>query len=393
MKTSAVPETPSKVSLVKCPDYRPENLKTAVLAGLNLIGGAGKFVRRGTRVFLKPNVMMPKPRGFAANTHPEFVRAVVELLKDEGAEITIGESSAGSLAGLTFTAKALRASGIEAVAKETGARLANLDLDPAAKIPLRNPFADEIPIAKSVLEADLVVALPKLKTHTYGNIITGAVKLFYGTIPGQVKAEFHRRAPEPGQFYTIVRDLYGVIRPGLTIFDAVHAMEGDGPSAGRERPAGFIITSADGVAADAVASALIGVPPMKVLTTRLSAEARLGNGRMEDIEVVGESLDESVLGDFKLPASRVTNPYLYRLIIGLTKTEPSINRSLCKLCSVCADSCPMKAMSVRGEKMTIDRKACIRCFCCGEVCPSQAIRPRRKTPLGNILSRVISSRW
>jgi uncharacterized protein (DUF362 family)/ferredoxin len=383
----------SRVSLVKCPGYEVSALRHAVSSALGFLGGIEKFAKPGKRVLLKPNVMMPKPYGFAANTHPLFLQSVIEIFREAGSEVTVGESSAGSQAGLTFTKRALAISGIEDVCKKSGVRLVNFDLDSVAPVDIQNSFVTNIHLAKSVVDADLVVSLPKFKTHAFGNIITGALKNMYGTIPGQMKAEYHRLAPKPEDFYTIVRDVYKAVHPGLIIFDAIEAMEGNGPSAGTPFPLGLIIASADGVAADAVASELIHVPSMKVLTTRLAAEAGLGKGRMDEIEVVGEELGQAAPRGFKLPAMAVPNPALYRFVLNMTKTIPVIDHEKCTLCKTCASSCPMKVIEEKDGKMVMDRAGCIRCFCCSEVCPEQAIRPKRKNVLGNVLSKIMASRW
>ncbi len=392
-KQSAGSGSKSRVSLVKCEDYDFSRVRDALTKALDLLGGLAKFVHPGINVLLKPNVMMPKPFGFAANTHPVFLEALIEIFKEGGAQVAVGESSAGSQAGVTFTKRALKLCGYEDVAAKTGARLINFDLDAVVRLDIPNRLAKSAPLAKSALDADLVVSLPKFKTHTYGNIMTGAVKNMYGAVPGQVKADYHRIAPRPEEFYTIVRDVYRAVRPGLAIFDAVEGMEGNGPSAGKPRHVGLIIASADGVAADAVASELMNVPSMRVLTTRLAAEAGLGHGRMEEIDVVGESVAAVTPSHFKLPGSTVINPHLYRLILGLTESIPEIDHDACTLCKTCADSCPMKAISLEDKRMEIDREACIRCFCCAEVCPEQAVQPKRKNPLGNFLSRLMISRW
>jgi len=385
--------SPSRVSLVRCGSYDSAFLKDAVGSALDHLGGPARLIRPGQRVLLKPNVMMPKPYGFAANTHPEFVRAVIEVFKDAGAEVWVGESSAGSQAGMTLTKKALSASRLDAIADEAGARLINFDLDGVVTVRLNNRFADSVPIAKAVREANLVVSLPKLKTHTYANIITGAVKNLYGCVPGQIKAEFHRRAPRPLEFFTIVRDIYGSIRPGLAIFDAVEGMEGNGPSAGRPRAIGLVIASTDPVAADAVAAEVIGVPSLRVTTTRLCHEAGLGRGDMKDIQLAGESLESVRVADFVKPSTAVVNPHLYRFILKATETIPVIDAKTCTRCRVCLQSCPMKAISEKDGRMVIDRLACIRCFCCAEVCQEQAITPKRKNKLGDLLSKMMFARW
>jgi len=383
----------SRVSLVRCASYDPAALRQAMGRALEHLGGPGRFIRPGQKVLLKPNVMMPKPFGFAANTHPEFVRAVIGLFQGAGAEVWVGESSAGSQAGLTLTKKALAASGLDKVASETGARLINFDLDGVVTAKLGNRFAESVPIARAVRDADLVVSLPKLKTHTFANIITGAVKNLYGCVPGQIKAEFHRRAPRPKEFFTIVRDVYGYIRPGLAIFDAVEAMEGNGPSAGSPRAVGLIIAGADSVAADAVASEVINVPSLRVMTTRLCHEAGLGAGDLKKIDLAGEPLESVRVADFVKPTTAVVNPYLYRAILKLTETVPVIDADKCTRCRVCLQSCPMQAVSEKDGRMVIDRSLCIRCFCCAEVCQEQAVSPKRKNKLGDVLSKMMLKRW
>lgn len=383
----------SLVSLVRCSGYELISLRNAVSSALRLLGGVEKFAKLGMTVLLKPNVMMPKPLGFPANTHPLFLQAVIDVLKETGCEVIVGESSAGSQAGVTFTKRALAISGVEEVCKKSGVRLINFDLDAVVRKDIFNPIVANIPLAKSVVEADLVVSLPKFKTHAFGNIITGSIKNMYGTIPGQLKAEYHRLAPKPEDFYTIVRDIYRIVHPGLTIFDGIEAMAGNGPSAGAPMPLGLIIASADGVAADAVASELIHVPSTRVLTTRLADEAGLGMGRMENIEILGEKLEQAAPRHFKLPAIAVPNPALYRFILNMTKTIPVIDHKKCTLCKTCADSCPMKVIEEKDGKMVMDRAGCIRCFCCSEVCPEHAISPKRKNILGNILSKLMVSRW
>jgi uncharacterized protein (DUF362 family)/Pyruvate/2-oxoacid:ferredoxin oxidoreductase delta subunit len=383
----------SRVALVRCPDYEPVRLKSSIRQALDLLGGLPPAIGPQSRVFLKPNVMMPKPLGFPCNTHPEFVRAVVEIVRERGAAVTVGESAAGSQAGLTFTGRALRQSGIEDAAREAGAEVLNLDHGAVVETALPNPIAPLIPIAKPALDTDLLVLLPKFKTHAFANILTGAVKLCYGTVPGQIKAEFHRRAPQPEPFFSVIRDLYGALAPGLAVFDAVEAMEGDGPSAGNPRALGFIIASFDPVAADAVAAALIGLDPLRVMTTRLCDAAGLGHGRLADIDIVGADLAGALVRDFKLPKTAVPPAFLYRFLLGLTPTEPHIDPKICTLCRTCSSSCPMGAMSIKSERMTIDRSLCIRCFCCSEVCPSQAIKPKHRSRLGRLIGKVISSRW
>lgn len=337
--------------------------------------------------------MMPKEFGFPANTHPLFIEAVIKIFKETGAIVFVGESSAGSQAGLSFTSQALKAARLPEICEKNGATLINFDLAEAIKVKLANPCVSSIALAKVPFEVDLIVSLPKLKTHSFANIITGAIKNLYGLIPGQIKAEYHRQAPRPEEFYSLVCDIYGLIKPGLTIFDAVTAMEGNGPSAGQPKDLRLIIASQDGVAANAVASKIIGLNPRKVLTTRFCAEKGLGQAELDKIKVIGQKIEDIQIKDFKLPHIQVINPALYRLILTLTQTYPKIDHQKCTLCGTCSSSCPMEAITQKESKMEIDYQKCIRCFCCSETCPNQAISPYRKYRIGNWLSKLMLRRW
>ncbi|RYD04279.1 hypothetical protein N752_15660 [Desulforamulus aquiferis] len=113
------------------------------------------------------------------------------------------------------------------VAERTGC---GLGLD-TSEVVLNHPggkAARQLPILKSLAEADVIIGLPKLKTHCMTRY-TGAVKLMYGAIPGLKKAEYHFNMQRLETFSQLLIDINTLLKPSLTIMDAVIGMEGDGP--------------------------------------------------------------------------------------------------------------------------------------------------------------------
>ena len=116
-------------------------------------------------------------------------------------------------------------------------------------------------IAKPVLDCDLLINIPKIKTHGL-TMLTCAIKNMYGVVPGAIKMEYHRNAPKPSDFAKLVVDIYALARPGLHIVDGVVGMEGNGPSAGDTRDLGMILAGKDGVAMDSLICHILGRAPL-----------------------------------------------------------------------------------------------------------------------------------
>ncbi|OGC33201.1 hypothetical protein A2311_02200 [candidate division WOR-1 bacterium RIFOXYB2_FULL_48_7] len=240
-----------------------------------------------------------------------------------------------------------------------------------------------IRIAKAVIEADVIINLPKLKTHGL-TLYTGAVKNMFGSVPGFLKAKCHASHPHPRDFANLIVNIYKATKPQLTIMDAIIGMEGDGPSAGQPRTFGAIIASADGVALDAAAAALIGFKPDEIITTTLAGQQKLGNSNLSLIEIIGGTINEFAQLDWNKPAGLYQRikwlpDSLFRLatpIINLLKANPVIIQDKCKRCHICLKSCPVKTIfqDSKTKTVTINLKKCINCYCCHELCPYQAIK-------------------
>ncbi|MEE8360261.1 MAG: DUF362 domain-containing protein, partial [Candidatus Omnitrophota bacterium] len=286
----------TKVSIIKCDTYDSVRLKESIENSLELIGGIGRFVKRSDKVLIKPNLLSARLPEEAVDTHPEFVRAVIRIVKEAGGIPSIGDSP-GSFFTVKSVNQVFEQSGMKGVADDEG-----VDLEIFNEAIHINGY----PIARAIKEFDVVINLPKLKTHSLA-ILTGAVKNMYGFVPGLSKVQYHKAAPNINEFSKIIADIFKITRPDLSIMDGVVGMDGDGPAAGRVRKIGYIVASSDAVSLDAVFSEMAGVPYSKNKVLMAVTERGLGKGKLEDIEVLGEDLNVSRIDDFKLPKTAL--PY------------------------------------------------------------------------------------
>lgn len=215
---------------------------------------------RGRSVLLKPNLVEFEP-GQVINTHPAVVAGAAIALRRQGAsEVIVGEGP-GHRRDIEYL---LTATGLFEHMSDAGVRFVDLNHDDVREVPLKSHFTElqTLSLPVSVLDADLVVSMPKLKTHHWAGMTCGMKNLF-GTVPGAVygwpKNILHFRGIDAS-----ILDLVATIRPGLTIVDAVVAMEGDGPIMGKARALGFIAMGTDVAAVDATCARVIGVDPTQL---------------------------------------------------------------------------------------------------------------------------------
>lgn len=357
----------SKVSIVKCDDYF--HVREAVEEAVSLIGGLSQIISRGDRVLLKPNILAGRDPGDAVTTHPAVVSAVCELVKQAGGIPLIGDG-----AGITHpgaTAEAFRICGIEEVARAHDAELVNFQT--AGYVETDVPDSVIFPrlyISRAVLEADVIISIPKLKTHelTY---YTGAVKNMFGALPLRARKEMHFLGDRK-LFGEAVADLYSVTKPHLAVMDAVVGMEGNGPSHGNPVKTGLIIASRDCVSLDVVASSVIGLDPMSVPTT--AAAISRGMGQMQP-EIAGVPMQDAEHKYTPPGVSLLYNmpPLITKLFGRLFEQRPRIDPSKCVLCGACAMNCSVHAVEEEEDYLLINRKKCIMCYCCRELCHSNAV--------------------
>lgn len=374
------------VAVEKCADYDDAQIAAALEAVMAALGGLAEFVKPGNRVLLKLNLLADFPPEKAVTTHPTLVRAVIRAVQALGATPVIGDSPAGKVTTASF-AKLLQITGIQQVIDETQCELVSFEDDlQEISSPTARVFKKFI-VTSAPSKADVVIALPKLKTHQLA-YYTGAVKLLYGYLPGLSKVEYHLHAGKNSDnFAELLLDLYEMLTPHLVIMDAVVAMEGAGPSHGTPRNMGLLIASASGTALDFLCTYLIGLKPLAVPTVRGAHQRGIGPGRLDEITVHGANPDAVRLLDFQQASTMrpmILSPFFSDLLSWFFAARPAIQADKCIKCGKCAQICPPKTITFqRGQVPRINYSPCLRCFCCQEVCPVGAVvvrGPRIKLP-------------
>jgi len=377
------------VSIERCNNYEYENVYNCVEKLVDNLGGWKAFIKPGDRVAVKPNLLMNKKPEEAATTHPSVVKAVISQVQKVGGNVVIAESPGGPY-NRTLLRYVYRATGIEKVANETGAIL-NYDLRVTKINRPDSKYVKSLEILKPLADADVIVNIPKLKTHA-SMVYTGAVKNMFGAVAGTAKTDLHLRMPDYNDFAEGLIDIYLSAKPAINIMDAVEGMEGYGPSAGTPKHIGLLLASPNGFALDIAAVKIIRLSPEKVLVLK-NAEKR-GLADFNSINIIGENIESVVVNDFDIPAlygvkrQGFLKRNLLKLIKKQSKPKPVIAAERCKRCGNCVKICPAAAIVSEDRSVpVIDYKKCICCFCCHELCDFKAIDIRR-----GFVSRLITDR-
>lgn len=380
-------------SIVKCPGYNPDELFSKVKEAIELIGGIEKFIGPGSKVLLKPNLLMAEEPERAITTHPEFARAVIKILKGIHCKVYVGDSPSVFGGQIEDILNVYERTGIKRIALEENVELVTFKerfippflpagADQAAERAglIHNP----IPLANWIKECDYVVNLPKLKTHSF-MVITAGVKNLFGLVPGTAKLEAHKNFYQPEKFAGMLLDIYEIVRPALTIIDAIQGMEGDGPAtSGIKRDFGFILAASDALAADTVLAKIMHLKSQVIYTNQEAMRRKLPAADLDNIEFKGKDAASFGIADIKLPKVSLKQALAYRLPAPLAHFlkkmlyfHPKIDSDACRLCEACVKNCPQKTMSNKDGRIVIDYTQCISCFCCQEVCPYAAIGTKK----------------
>ena len=354
---------------------------------VNSIGGITNYVSDGDRVVLKVNLLMGKNPDDAVTTHPEIVKSVAKLVKKAGGIPVIADSPGGPFNDLNLN-RAYKNSGFEEIAEEENIEL-NRDTGGTKVDFSSGKIKKSFTIANYAQNADLIINLPKLKTHGL-TMYTGAVKNLFGIVPGLLKAEYHLNLQEVEHFSEMLVDLAELISPQLTIMDGIWGMEGDGPSGGEVKKFEHILISTSPYAVDVVGSYVMGISPQDKVPTIASSQDRNLVDNLDNIEILGEQLKsykdtkipkiekKSNLIDQKLP------DFLSNFLTNILRPRPIFNHDKCVGCGVCVESCPADTIDLINSKAVVELNDCIRCFCCQELCGYNAVEIKRPI-LGKLL--------
>ena len=213
--------------------------------------------------------------------------------------------------------------------------------------------------------------------------MSGAVKNMFGVVPGLMKPELHCRFPDKKEFSEMLVDLCEAVRPHIAIMDAVMGMEGNGPSGGKPRFIGTLIGGINPYAVDMVCASIISLKPSDIFMLASAMERGLCPKTVEEIEILGSPLSNTVISDFLPPQSKSSDfiqylpSFLRPLAAKIATPVPKIRTGKCIGCGKCAESCPQHTIEIKHKKAYIIYDNCIRCYCCHEMCPEHIIDIKR----------------
>lgn len=361
------------VSLLRHPDYDPPAVEDALRRLLDPLGGIEAFVQPGARVLLKPNLVSGYPPDAAVTTHPAVVRGVARLVQEAGGEVRIGDSP-----GIGSAAAVAKTCGLLPVCEALGVDL--VEFTPQDTFEESRVFK-KLTLAKELLDADVVINLPKLKTHCQ-MCMTMAVKNLFGAVVGPEKFQWHYRAGRDKLlFATMLYEICVAVRPALSIMDGIVGADHNGPTHGKPNPLGILAAGADPSAVDAVLLDCLGIAREELWT--LQAARRCGDTAWMTARVAGAA-PESLRPASWTPAETHTLgmvgpmwlrnlPAFGRWIRNRITATPHVIPRACKRCGICVRVCPAQVMEMTASGITVNARECIRCYCCHELCPHDAI--------------------
>ena len=367
------------VSLLRIEEYNEDLIYIKLTKGLKDLKIA---IPQEKKVLIKPNMIAQNFPFQCTITHPAVVGAICRILKENNCDLIIGDSSAFYQEG--NTAKAFETTGLGAVAEKYKVETIAFEEESSSLFSNQEGrILKKILLPDRLKQVEYIINVPKLKTHTFF-MLSGAVKNLFGLVPGGAKYEYHFLHGQGREvFGEKLTDLYGIVRPSLTIMDAIMGLEGLGPSAaGTPRQTGILGIAQNPFALDFIFSRIIGFDPYGIEST----SAGIMRGFLQDPEKI------DVQGDFnQLPRIYYKKPktgkekkpgnrgWLYNAVV----VRPQIVPGRCTLCDICAELCPLNAITM-SQLPEIDLEICLNCYLCFYKCPEGAIKLK-----GNLFNPLV----
>jgi uncharacterized protein (DUF362 family)/ferredoxin len=331
----------------------------------------------GKNVIVKVNALRAcNPDNEAIVTHPSLLKAVIDRLEMlEPKRIIVGDS-----VGTESYGNSQHIFDVTGLAEAAGPYYRNLSLN-LQMADLERPFKRKVAVLKDVLDSDVYISLPKMKTHGM-TMLSGAVKNNFGLLAGAQKSWYHYYSEKPEVFAEILIEMYRLRPPDLVIMDGILAMEGYGPCSPETRRVNKVLAAADAVALDTVLAHMVGFRTDEVPYLRIAGDLGIGRTDLNAIDVEG---DFSPIEGFNRPVITPESTYCYLSGVGGGKTSrafyadrvsyrPVFSADKCPPgCAACVEACPVDALKP-GIPPELLSEQCNLCSACMEACTHGAVR-------------------
>lgn len=311
-------------------------------------------------VLVKPNMLKIAKPEECVITDPRLIEGVVDYLIKRLANVIVGDNPIPQNVNEIEVAR--RCGFLEA----SRGRFKNIGIY-TEKMKLIHNSVKEIYVSRDILDTEVLISLPKFKTHAL-TILSIAVKNQFGIIPGGLKPKLHYQCKTFNDFCNLLIELYNLRKPDLIIVDALNIID----ARGRIYRLNKLIAGDNAWAVDYVCSLIAGINPELNPLLRIALKEKFFNPR--EIEIKGDL--KSIKG-FAVPISMPIKEFLAgigsRIFARLQNFYcPVIELDKCSRCGSCENVCPVEAI----KNFKINNRICIKCYCCFEVCPQNAINKR-----------------
>jgi len=333
---------------------------------------------RGKKVALKMNALKAgDPDRNAYVTNYKLVKAVIEKLETlHPAEILAGDS-----VGTEFYGDSEQVFDQTRLKEVAGPHYRNFNKN-LTVVELKKPFNRKVAVLRDILEAEVYISLPKMKTHGL-TMISGSVKNNFGLLAGAQKAWYHYYSVKPQTFAQILIEMLRLRPPDLVIMDAILAMEGYGPASPETRWVNKVLAATDAVALDTVLAKIVGFNVDDVPYLSLARQFALGQTDLSAIEICGEA---KTIDAYHRPTPSQSS-FCYKAGVGNGTTSldffrqrvayrPAISPQTCQHahgCDMCIDTCPSGALSKGDQTPALESSKCMLCSACKEVCEASGL--------------------
>ena len=259
---------------------RSENVVGRVSRAVELVGGVERYVGKGDKVLIKPNLVDGSPYETGETVHPETVRVLIRMAKAAGAsKITVGDAVTSRNLTLYDT--------VGKIAKEEGAEWVDLGRSPRVEVKIKNPvFFEKVKVARELVDCDVLINVPALKTHHLAGV-TVAMKNLYGVLELQDRIYYHRA----DKIEEIIVDLNLVKPSDLVVVDGGYSTH-HWP-AFEVQKLDLALAGNNAVLVDAVAAKVMGIDPKTIRFLSWAEEHGLGSPDISKHKILGLTIEEA----------------------------------------------------------------------------------------------------